>query len=104
MQDSTVGSNSHLEIGHVVVWSLSDCFKRVNLPFHGQFVLAFSRPVLRIVQDREFRPWLPSGHHAVSLFCPGAVLASDKQLRTVHQTPLPMFFRKELKILRLRDG
>ena len=39
------------------------------------------------------------GHDAVIFFLLVQVLVSAKQLRTVHQTLLSMFFREELKFL-----
>ena len=48
-RNSTVSSDSHLEIGHAVVWSASFWLSSVNLQFEGRFVPVSLRPVLRIV-------------------------------------------------------
>ena len=37
-RNSTVSSDSHLEIGHVVVWPASSWLSTVNLQFQGRFV------------------------------------------------------------------
>ena len=50
IQNNSVSSDSHLEIGHAVVWSgLLDGLNIVTFQFQGQFILISLRPVLGIV-------------------------------------------------------
>ena len=49
MQNSTAGSDSHLEVGHTVISITLIALSAVHLQFQGSFVPISVRPVLKIV-------------------------------------------------------
>ena len=61
-RNSTVSSDSHLEIGHLTIVILV-VLSRVNLQFQDRFVPISLRPLLTLWQPVS---WLQSGHHAVN--------------------------------------
>ena len=80
----SVSSDSHREIGHVVVWSAASWLFSVQLVFSSR-VGFFPFLWGQFSELWQLASWLQSGHHAVNFFHLVGVSVSISQLKDVSQ-------------------
>ena len=83
VQSITVSSDNHLEIGHVLIWSVSSWLSQAQLIFHSR-VGWFSFPwgqFLELYKMQQLISWLQSDHYVVNFFHRVGVSVSVKQFQ-----------------------